>query len=179
MGDLIKYLLRIADGCFLMSRTHIPKKIPPHGGIFYFIGGKQSPPDRGQHANTVLLFNCLNISSPQHPNLFGFVPSAHRPALIFATRSSSVNSGMSSVSVVSSVVVGIGGKQSPPDSGQQLNPRSPMSVYVSPGQQPFSSGVSHVLSIGSVGASVSSFVVGAICARVAAMVRFERVPARF
>ena len=30
-----------------------------------------------------------------------------------------------------------GGKQSPPLSGQQLNPWSPISVYVSPGQHPY------------------------------------------
>ena len=34
----------------------------------------------------------------------------------------------------------IGGKQSPPASGQQLNPCSPISVYISPGQHPYSSG---------------------------------------
>ena len=34
----------------------------------------------------------------------------------------------------------IGGKQSPPVSGQQLKPCSPISVYISPGQHPYSSG---------------------------------------
>ena len=42
------------------------------------------------------------------------------------------------------VYFSIGGKQSPPVSGQQLNPSSPMSVYSSPGQQPNSFGLSHV-----------------------------------
>lgn len=36
--------------------------------------------------------------------------------------------------------ISIGGKQSPPASGQQFIPASPISVYVSPGQQPFASG---------------------------------------
>ena len=147
----------------------------------YFIGGKQSPPDFGQHAKMVLPMS-LNISSPQQPYLFGFVPSAQSPDSIFSIRCSSVNSGAGSVEdagAASSTDTAIGGKQSPPVSGQQLNPSSPMSVYFSPGQQPFLSGVSHVLSVSvslSVFDSDSSDYRGKLRAFLAAT---PRAPARF
>ena len=75
------------------------------------MGGKQSPPDFGQHANSKLP-RSLNTSSPQQPNLFGLVPSAHKPDSMFVIRCSFVNSGSGdcSDSVISTDTM-IGGKQ--------------------------------------------------------------------